>query len=403
MKILQIGATFVGAQKKIEYSIHHYCKSLGHNSNILYAIGESDDPNIVCYENKLLDLIRRGARKVLGKHSCFAVLSTLNLMRKVKRSNPDLVHIHVIHHGYLYYELLLRFLAKRKIPVVFTAHDMWFFTGGCYYYSVVGCDGFLKGCYNCPKSASELDCPRAFTARKLKKKLRLFSKIDNISFVSVSPWVYSEMRKSKLSGYPQYMIMNSCSNIEYTPFRYEKNERFTIIGVAANWDERKGLRRYYELAAALHDSCDVILVGNVNQELKAEAPDNVMFYGYTGSTMELYDLYSKCDLHVSMSFEETFGLTFAEAALAGIKSLGYNSTAIPGVLEKTHGFIVDPCTVDAAVDIIKKLIPNRNACVITEEEYIEIKEYFSAERMSLEYYRVYEDMLDISHKNKELR
>ena len=398
MKILQIGASYTGAQKKIENAIHSRCKKCGHESLVFYAAGESDDPNIVCYENKLLDLIRRGARKVLGKHSCFAVLSTLNLMRKVKRCNPDLVHIHVIHHGYLYYELLLRFLAKRKTPVVFTAHDMWFFTGGCYHYSVFGCDGFLEECKNCPKTTADLDCPRSITSRCLKKKLDLFSRFDKISFVSVSPWVCAEMKKSRLSQYPQYVVMNSVDNVEYVPFRNNKNEKFTIIGVAASWDERKGLKRFFELAEMLGDKCDILLVGAVNQDVKPSAPKNITFYGYTKNVDELYDLYSKSDLHVSLSFEETFGLTFVEAALAGIKSLGYNSTSIPGVIEKTHGFIVNDFTVSAVADEVDRLICNRDLCVVTKEEHEEIKRYFSADRMASEYLGIYGETLSSSRE-----
>ena len=398
MKILQIGATFVGAQKKIEYAIHQYCKEQGHDSRILYAIGESNDPDVVNYENKLFNFIRRGLRKFLGKKSRFAILSTLSLIKKIKAYNPDLVHIHVIHHGYLYYEMLLEFLATKKIPTVFTAHDMWFFTGGCYYYSVVGCDGFLKECKNCPKSTDELDCPKSATTRCLKKKLNLFSRFERLSFVSVSPWVCTEMKKSQLSKYPQYVVMNSVDNVAYVPFRTKKNEKFTIIGVAASWDERKGLKRFFELADILGDKCDIVLVGAVNSDLKSSAPENITLYGYTKNVDELYDLYSKSDLHVSLSFEETFGLTFVEAALSGIKSLGYNSTAIPGVLEKTHGFIIDNHTVAAVASKIEGLVCNRELCVVTKEEYEDIKRYFSVDRMSAEYLEVYNETLSSSRE-----
>lgn len=393
MKILQVGASYTGAQKKIEYAIHDYCRKNGYESKIFYAIGESDDPDISCYENRFLSFIRRGLRKFLGKHSCFALLSTLKLIRKIKKYAPDIVHLHVIHHGYMYYEMLFKYLAKKRIPTVLTAHDMWFFTGGCYYYSTVGCEGFLTGCHNCPKCENELDCSRSSTARKLKKKLDMFENLNKTTFVSVSPWVYSEMKKSALSKYSQYVIMNSVDKTDYPYVLHKKNEKFTIIGVAAAWDERKGLKRFYELGEMLGNNINIILVGSVEEELKKDAPANITFYGYTKSVEELHELYSKSDLHVSMSCEETFGLTFVEAALAGIRSLGFNSTAIPAVLDKVHGYVIASCTVEDVAKKIRELIKDRDACVISEHEHQEIREYFSAERMASEYKNIYEEIL----------
>ncbi len=392
MKILQIGATFVGAQKRIEYAIHKYVQKQGHNSSILYAIGESNDNSIICYENKLNNLIRRSFRKVFGKNPHYAMMSTLKLIRLIKRYSPDLVHVHIIHHGYLDYEMLLKYLAKLKKPVIFTVHDMWFFTGGCYYYSTIGCDGFMNGCNDCPKSDGELDCNKDATAKYLKKKLKLFSDLKNIGFVSVSPWVYSQIKQSKLADYPQYLVMNSVDRVNDTPPKSPKRENFTIIGVAVNWDDRKGLKRFYELGLALEGKCDIILVGNVAEYLKEGAPKNIKFYGYANSADELYDLYASCDLHLSMSYEETFGLTFVEAALAGIRSMGYNSTAIPAVLEKTNGYVISSCTIEETVEKIQYLIKCREDCVIKGQEYCEINKYFSPQRMALEYLNVYEEM-----------
>lgn len=394
MRVLQIGATFVGAQKKIEYTIHKHLQEQGHKSSILYAIGESDDPDIICYENKFDSIVRRGLRKVLTKHPCFASLSTIKLIRHIKKYRPELVHIHIIHHGYLNYGMLFKYLAKQKVPVVFTVHDMWCFTGGCYYYSTVGCDGFKSGCHNCPKNDNELDCRKNATAKYFKKKLELFSRLKSVSFVSVSPWVYSQIKTSKLAKYPQYLVMNSVEKVADTAPQCEKRDNFTVIGVAANWDERKGLKRFYELGQTLRGQCDIILVGNVEDSLKENAPDNITFYGYTNSADELYDLYSSCDLHVSMSYEETFGLTFVEAALAGIRSMGFHSTAIPAVLQKTNGYVISSCTVEETATKIRQLIQQRGVCTITGQEYSDISRYFSPQRMALEYQRVYEEMYD---------
>lgn len=392
MKILQVGATFVGAQKKIENAIHDYVRAQGHDSRIFFAIGESDDGDVVCYENRVDSIIRRGLRKVFGKNPRFAWLSTRKLIAHIKEYNPDLVHIHIIHHGYLDYELLLDFLAQQKVPVVFTVHDMWFFTGGCYYYSAVGCNGFLNECKNCPANEKQLDCRKRETAKALRTKMRLYTGLEKACFVSVSPWVYSEIQKSMLNIFPQYLSMNAIDKVAHALPDVEKKRKFTLIGVATNWDNRKGLHRFYELGEAVKDLCDIILVGTVAEELKAGAPANIIFHGYANSSEELYNLYAGSDLHVSMSLEETFGLTFVEAALAGIKSMGFASTAIPDVLSKTKGYLIASCTVEEASAKIRELSQNRELCKITGEEFDEIRYYFSPQRMAAEYLEVYEKM-----------
>ncbi len=403
MRILQIGATFVGAQKKIEYAVHKCAIEQGHESAVLYAIGESSEKDIVCYENKFDAIIRRGMRKIFGKNPKFALLSTLKLIRYIKKYKPDLVNIHIIHHGYLDYEKLLGYLAKTNIITIFTVHDMWFFTGGCYYYSVSGCDGFLKGCRKCPKEENELDCKKRDVAKCFEKKVKLFRNLKKIGFVSVSPWVHSEINKSFLKDYPQFLVMNAADSVSIPP-KTDKRQKFTIIGVANNWDERKGLGRFYSLGSQLLGVCDIILVGNISEQMKIGAPENIEFYGYANSAEELHKLYSLCDLHVSMSYEETFGLTFVEAALSGIRSMGFSSTAIPAVLKKTGGYVVSPCTVENAVEIIKDLVTKRETCVIDGDEYCEIRKYFSPDRMALEYAEIYKEMYDTNgSKRNELK
>lgn len=300
MKIVHIGGTYVGAQKKIEHSIHNYCRTKGHESTILYAIGNTDDEQIICYEKKISNLIRRALRKInKNPHSSF--LGTVCVIHYLEKLRPDIVNLHILHHGYIDYILLLSYLAKRRIPVVFTAHDMWFFTGGCYYYTNIKCEGFQQGCKKCPKGTKEVDCSSRKTEKYLKKKLYLYSKLSSVSFVSVSPWVYSEMVKSEIGKYPQYMIMNAVGDTKYMPCNVRKSEKFTIIGVAANWDKRKGIDRFLELAVELNDICNIVLVGNILDEQKNEAPSNVSFVGPVTDMYKLYELYASSDLHVSMS------------------------------------------------------------------------------------------------------
>lgn len=393
MKIVQVGATYYGAQKKIETAIHEYLIDHGHDSYILYAMGESADSAVISYENKLENIIRRILRKFVAKNPHFAFISTIKLLRKLSALSPDLVHLHIVHHGYLDYLLLLKYLARWDIPVVCTQHDMWWFTGGCYYYTDVGCTLFQDGCQNCPKARADLDCKPSETSVRLKEKLALFQKINKLSFVSVSDWVYRESMKSRISDFPQYVVWNAIKDTDEKNLwkRTDSDSRFRIVGVAASWGSRKGIERFIELAQKLGDQYQIVLIGTASDAIKRSAPQNITFMGPIYDKDKLNEQYALADVHVSMSMEETFGLTFIEAAIMGTKSIGFNSSAVPEVLQKIDGYIIMSNTVEEMAELIKSLNQDRQQCCLSKEDIYRIKQFFSEERMASQYVQVYEN------------
>lgn len=114
MRILQIGATYVGAQEKIEYIIHRYLENRGHESFILYAYGTSNDARVIKYESKCTNIMRRILWKYLDRTPHAALLSTIQLLSKIEKIHPDIVHLHILHHGYIDYILLLKYLSRKK-------------------------------------------------------------------------------------------------------------------------------------------------------------------------------------------------------------------------------------------------------------------------------------------------
>lgn len=392
MKVLQIGGTFVSAQKIIENGIHGQLIKCGHESHILYAIGDSDDKNIVCYESRLWNLVRRLLTKIFGYNPRFAFASTCRIIRYIKKWKPDIVHLHILHHGYVDYILLLEYLAEKQIPVMFTVHDMWGATGGCYHYTNICCDGYLRGCVGCRADKSRLDCDRSKTAEYFSRKTALYKKLKTPCFVGVSQWVSDELSRTALSAYQIHTIWNSIDEPCGTAAA-EKNEKFTVVGVAAYWDNSKGLDKFLKLADLLGDGYRIILVGNAGDEAKAAAPENIVFTGPITDRRKLFELYASSDLHVSMSTEETFGMTFVEAASVGTRSLGFDSTAIPQVIEKTFGYVVAPQDIDAMAAKVRELAADRDGCRLSDGERSSVVKFFSSGRMAQEYLTLYKALL----------
>lgn len=403
MRILQIGATYVGAQEKIEYIIHRYLENRGHESFILYAYGTSNDARVIKYESKCTNIMRRILWKYLDRTPHAALLSTIQLLSKIEKIHPDIVHLHILHHGYIDYILLLKYLSRKKIPVVYTMHDMWAFTGGCYHYTEEVCGGYMQNCTNCPKNTSELDCNSTKTSYYLNKKINLFNNLNKIVFVAVSDWVHQEIMKSKLSCYQQETVWNSFDADAYMNTdgvqdikllkEFKARDKFRIIGVAANWDIKKGINRFFELAKLLGDEFEIVLVGNVNETLKNTAPANIIFTGKIMEKCVLAKCYEESDIHISMSFEETFGLTFVEAAFSGIRSIGFNSTAIAQVVSKVKGYVIKENNVSGMASKVMELSQDRKACRLSETEKKEIFSDFSSQKMAKEYFRIYSALI----------
>ena len=397
MRIVQIGGTYIGAQQGIETSIHNYLCTHGEDSYILYAIGDSDDTTIIKYENKTMSVIRRVLAKVTCNNPHSSIISTLRAISLIERINPTLVHLHILHHGYLDYILLLRYLGKKKIPVVYTMHDMWAFTGGCYYYSSIGCDKLKYNCSNCSMERSKLDCPARNTQHYLVLKKQLFANLANISFVSVSDWVYKEFNQSLLRCYYSTVIWNGIdvkSIQELRTLEYDAtNRKFRIISVANNWGDRKGISKFIELSKMLDERFEIVLIGNVDQQYKQHADKKIIFFGPIKDKAELYNQYKCADINVSLSSEETFGMTFLESALVGTKSIGLNNTAVPQILEKLDGFVVDDY--NDVFNLLNQLVFDRSSCKLDDEMISNIQHEFSSEYMAQRYYELYENQ--ISH------
>lgn len=396
MRIVQIGAAYIGAQYKIENSIHNYVTAHGDDSYILFALGESTNQRIIKYESRVKNVIRRLFVKAFGKNPHFSILSTIRVISLLKKIDPDVVHLHILHHGYLDYIVLFNYLEKKKKPVVYTMHDMWAFTGGCYYYSSTGCENFKSGCNDCTMPCSLLDCPPQKTNYYFMKKNSLYKKITDLSFVSVSEWVYQEFNKSLLKGYSHKLIWNGLE-LEEVPDQHNlkcdyRNERFRIVAVALSWGERKGISRFLELSKLLDDRFEIILIGDVDIKYVENADNKIQFVGPIKDKSELYRHYCAADINLSMSSEETFGMTFLEAAIVGTRSIGLNNTAVPQILKLLDGYVVD--NVQEVASLLNHLFSNRILCKLDNEKISKIRNTFSSELMAQKYYELYKDMYD---------
>ena len=107
-------------------------------------------------------------------------------------ADADVIHLHWVNKGFIGLNGLEALLKLNK-RVVWTCHDMWPFTGGCYHPR--GCDYFQAGCGNCHylKSPADGDLSR----RVFSAKQRMYqSHGGHLQFVTPSQWLKDQALKS---------------------------------------------------------------------------------------------------------------------------------------------------------------------------------------------------------------
>lgn len=376
MKVLQIN-TVCGKSStgRIATDIAGLLEQQGHECKIAYGRGDVLDQ----YKKYAVKIgsdfgvkLHAGLARIFDSSGFHSRLATKKFLKWVDTYNPDVVHLHNLHGYYINVELLFSYLSKKDIPVIWTLHDCWAFTGHCVYYDYCGCQKFKTACYQCPKK-KEYPTSLIFDNSKsnyLKKK-KLFTSVKNMTIITVSDWLKGEAEKSFLSCYDVRRIYNGIDKNVFFPVesnikeKFDIKNKFLILGVSDGWSERKGLSYFQKLANDLQDDEALVMVGFKKHEL-ALAPKNIIALQRTDSVQQLVEFYSSADVVLNPSFEETFGLVTAEALSCGTPVIVSNSTASPELVDSTCGRVVekgDYNGIKNAINEIKELNISSKACL----------------------------------------
>lgn len=331
-------------------------------------------------------------------------IATKKFINEIERINPDVIHLHTIHCYYLNLKILFKYLSDKGIPVVWTLHDCWAFTGHCAYFDAIGCDKWKTFCFSCPQKKKY---PKSFfidrSSKNFIEKKDLFNSIKNLTVVSVSEWLKNIVSQSFLQNKPSKLILNG---IEPSLFKYNAvgaqrfrdkmglKSKFLMIGVASSWTSRKGLADYCELSFLLDENSQIILVGLDSQQQQM-LPSNIIAINKTINIQELVDIYSAADVVLNLSVEETFGMTTIEGFACGAPGIVYNKTASPELITPDTGFVVesgDMKQLIAALSIIRS--NGRNYYSSACRKRVEI--YYDKNKNFLQYIALYNEL--ISHK-----
>lgn len=400
IKIVEINGGVFGSTGRIMFGIADALEDKGHEALCFSPVTdtnryrEPDHPyvKIGSFRTRQLNVL---CEMVTGLHGSFARLATKRLLRRIDAFAPDLIHLHNIHGSYINLPMLFGYIRDRGLPVVWTLHDCWAFTGGCPYFDITGCDKWKTGCFGCPVYK---EYPVSFydNAKAMyRKKKRLFSGIDRMTLITPSRWLKAHADSSFLRQYPVRVINNGIDLSGFRPTksdfkkRYGCEDSFILLGVAFGWGKRKGLDVFLRLAEELPGDFRIVLVGT-DDSVDTQLPGNIISIHRTQDVNELVQIYSAADLFVNPTREDNFPTVNIEALACGTPVLTFDTGGSAEIIDDTCGFAVAKDDTGAMLSQIKRIADERP---FTQEACVKRAALYDEKSRFAEYVSLYEEML----------
>lgn len=352
MKILHL-STGINRQSAA-YRLHLALLKTGVDSYIYAGLGSIEEDKIFINERKLqLKLTAKLERQLLklypNRENKPWNLSLFNnaLGEVIAKINPDIIHLHWICQF-----VSIGQLPNFDVPVVWTMHDSWPFTGGCH---IPGqCDKYRKGCGKCP----QLNSKRRFDLSKYiqNSKAKAWQNIA-INFIGPSKWITSEARSSNLLTHHSITNIPNCIDTELYSRKDQElsrkklgiplNKKIILFGANnALQDENKGydlLKKSFERITNSRKREDIELVLFGTKEKGFCDKTKIRKLGFIDDPQLFPYIYSSADVLVSASRSENFSNVILESLSCGTPvvafDIGGNSDLIkPG----SNGSLVPP-------------------------------------------------------------
>ena len=390
-----------GSTGRIAEEIGQTVKLSGWKSYIAYGRHARTSQSELIKIGSDWDIMMHGLQtRLFDRHGFASIAATRKFVKQIKKIKPDIIHLHNIHGYYINIEILFRYLKDANIPVVWTFHDCWPMTGHCAHFTFVGCDKWKTQCYECPQKK---DYPSSYfldrSKQNHKQKRKLFTSVNDITIVPVSNWVGEIVKQSYLKDYPIRVINNGIDVNAFSPqsrdgirLKYGLADKFILLGVATEWERRKGLHDFIELSKTLKDDEIIVLVGLKEDQIKI-LPENIIGITRTESTQELAEFYSSADVFVNPTWEDNFPTTNLEALACGTPVITYETGGSPEAIDELTGIVVEQGNIHKLTEAINQ-IKEKGKQSYSEACVKRAHRLYRKEDRYREYIELYEELLN---------
>lgn len=349
MKVLQINIAYnQGSTGKIAYNIHNVCNEEQIICKTAYAYQKSKNKytDTICISSWWDNHVHNRLARYTLLHGCFSWLRTWCFMKKVDKFAPDIIQLHNIHGNYINIYQLFRYIKKKDIKVVWTLHDCWGMTGYCPYFTMSNCRKWMSECTNCGVLSNIYNFPVDRTKHMYRFKKKLFTGVNDMTIVTPSQWLADIVKKSFLQEYPVKVINNGIDLGVFRPrasnfrARYNLKNQYIVLGVADNWEERKGLDVFEELAKRLDKRFQLVLVGTT-EEIEKKITKDIITIRRTQNQDELAEIYAEADVFANPTREDNYPTVNMESLACGTPVVTFRTGGSPEMISSTCGCVVE--------------------------------------------------------------
>lgn len=366
MKVMQINAVYAtGSTGYIVSDIHTLSIENGIDSYVAYSTSPLEDNEIINgYQigNTIGKKIHALLGRLNGKQAYFSQIATWKLLKYIGTIEPDIVHLHNLHSNYIHLNILLDYLAIKKIKTIITLHDCWFYTGGCFHYTSTRCDRWLKECGCCPRQKKDTSALFFDSSKRiLKDRKKYLCKIDDLTIVGVSEWISCEAKSSFL-GYKKIITIHNGIDTDffrpiYSDFRVRNgigDEKFVILGIANKWLLPINQILLTALVDFLNEDMVFVMIGCTEKQRKM-LPEIIKAFPFISDRRELRNIYSSCDVFANCTWEESLSLVNVEAQACGVPVVTYSDTGVYETVDGMSGFKVRNGDIKEFLDAIQSV------------------------------------------------
>jgi glycosyltransferase involved in cell wall biosynthesis len=342
-----------GGAARAAYRLHSGLRSNGVDSRMLVQNKDSDD-NHVYGPNGVIGNIKSKTRPRFDKlplkrypdrdpESFSPAWIPERRAKQIAKHDPDVVHLHWVSDGFI----RPKTIAQIDVPVVWTLHDMWPFTGGCHY--AKSCTKYQTECGSCPHLGS--DRPNDLANSVWQRKRNAWAG-SGIFVVSPSQWLAEQAQESSLLGKMRIEVIPNCLDINlFRPqdrtigiqyFDLDDDKHYVLFGAAYESSRKGGDLLLEALEQLSHRSDLVALIFGDTNVYEQTFPVSVRNMGWL-SEEELRLIYSTADVTVTSSTQEAFGQTASESLASGTPVVAFDATGPQDIIDhKETGYLATP-------------------------------------------------------------
>lgn len=348
----------LNAQNSVQSLMVVQLKS-GNNANVLQLYSDMEAQFRMRLDQIPLEKYKNRERSLFSG----AYVEAPKLIEFINKYQPDIVHLHWIHGGMLQIEDLV----KIQVPLIWTMHDSWSFTGGCHVpYS---CLKYETECNDCPKLGSDEIQDSSYDV--FKRKQNILEKLRDIVYIAPSNWLLQCANKSKLLKNNKVLCLPNPLNLElYKPadkqfsrhiWNLPHKKQLIMFGAMNTSAENKG---FSKLLRALENignkNIEIVVFGNDKKLIELESYA-VHYIGRLNDDISLVTLYSAVDVVVVPSLQENLSYVIMESLSCGTPVVCFNTGGNKDLIQhKKNGYLAQPYEVDDLSEGISWVLKNDN-------------------------------------------